>query len=632
VGRAYTGRILRVELNSGDVSVEERSDAFYRMYLGGKGIAGRHLLREIPNNADPLGPENALVFATGVLAGTNLPGFSRVVVAAKSPLTGGYGESEVGGSWGAELKRAGYDAVVITGRSYKPVYLEITRESAALRDASHLWGLTTSRCEAVLAEGFPRKPAVMCIGPAGERLVRYACIMQGDRNAAGRGGLGAVMGSKNLKAVVALGSRRVDLHDAESLTRIARWFAENYPKNPPSIALHDTGTAGLVPGLQAAAMLPTRNFSRGRFDGAESIGRLGGDWVYEVKRRGCFACPIRCKRTFVIPDGLVPSIDGLAACPEYETVAAFGSNMCVDDPSVILSANTFCNEMGLDTISAGVTMSFIMECVESGILKDETLNALGVKFGNAACVLPLLHLIVERRGIGDLLAEGSLRASQKIGGGSEAFAIHVKGQELPMHDPRGKVGVGLGYAVADHGADHMTAAHDAVFAKADGYGPKTCGPLGLTGAVSPLSLGHEKVRLYMYLQMWWDALKCLGACFFCVAPRGLLPVNMVVDAVRAATGWDYSLWEAMKAGDRAGCMARAFNTLHGHGAERDRLPSRLFSSSGDDGYAGIDPDEFDAAVHLYYEMRGWDRTSGVPGGARLHELGLDWVAEGLDAR
>ncbi|HHV79899.1 MAG TPA: aldehyde ferredoxin oxidoreductase family protein [Firmicutes bacterium] len=623
-GYGYTGKILLVDLSSGTIASETHDDVFYRTYLGGKGLVGYYLLREVPPRVDPLGPKNVLVFATGVLAGTNMPGFSRVVIGAKSPLTDGYGESEVGGSWGAELKRAGFDAIVIKGASSKPVYLEIVDGSARLVDASELWGLSTSDAEAEIARRVPKKPAVMSIGPAGERLVKFACIMQGDRNAAGRGGLGAVMGSKKLKAIAVSGSTKVKVKNPDGLSKVTSWFAQNFLKNAPSVALHEGGTAGLIPGLQAASMLPTKNFSRGRFDGWEGLAKLGQKWLYETKGRGCWACPIRCKRTFEVKDGSVKTINGMAACPEYETVASFGSNLCIDDPLTVLKANVYCNEMGLDTISAGVTIAFAMECVEKGLIDDGDLRRLEVKFGNASCVLPLLELITDRKGIGDLLAEGSMRAASRIGMGAEVFAMHVKGQELPMHDPRGKTGVGMGYALADYGADHMTAAHDPLFAKAGSYGLQTCAPLGLLEPVDPLSLNADKVRLYLYLEMWWDALKCLGACFFCVVPRGLLPVPMVVEAVAAGTGWDVSLWEIMKAGERAGCMARAFNTREGYGAERDQIPARLFESNGN--YPGISKERFDAAIRQYYKMRGWDPVSGAPSRAKLDELGLYWVS------
>ncbi|MGE5542994.1 MAG: aldehyde ferredoxin oxidoreductase C-terminal domain-containing protein, partial [Bacillota bacterium] len=429
--------------------------------------------------------------------------------------------------------------------------------------------------------------------------------------------------------IAVLGSKRVEVSDGPAIKGIASWFAEKYKDNAPSAGLHESGTAGLIPSLQAAAILPTMNFRRGQFDGWKTIAQFSKGWgAYEMRGRGCWGCPIRCKRTFRITDGAVPTgDDGFAAGPEYETIAAFGPNLCVEDLTTILRANVYCNEMGLDTISSGVTLGFLMECVERGLVRDRYLDDLDVRFGNPACILPLLESICERRGVGNLLAEGSLRASREIGQGSEEFAMQVKGQEVPMHDPRGKTGVGLGYALADHGADHMTAAHDSIFVQTGAYGLATSQPLGILEPVSATSLGPRKVRLYLYTQMWWDTLKCLGACFFCVVPRGLMPVQMVFDSVRWATGWDFSLWEGMKAADRAACMARVFNAREGYGPERDCLPSRFAERSGESGAGnpGIDPSKMSEAISLYYGMRGWDPQTGIPTDAKLMELGLDWT-------
>ena len=619
--------IIRVDLSQRSIHVEEQSDIFFRKYLGGKGVAAYYLLNEVPKNADPLGPENVLVFCTGVLAGTSLPGFSRAVIAAKSPLTAGHAESEVGGSWAAELKRAGYDALIVSGKSDTPVCIEICDERLELVDASSVWGLSTQKTENGLRDHFPRKPAVMSIGPAGENLVKFACIMQGERNAAGRGGLGAVMGSKNLKAVAVCGTHKVKLHDESQLSSITKWFAQNYKQNAPSVALFESGTAAIIPALQASAMLPTRNFARGQFEHWKDLSRLGGTWDYEMVGKSCWACPIRCKRSFKLDE--IETLEDSVAGPEYETIGSFGSNLCIGDLMTIVRANHFCNEMGLDTISAGVVLGFVMECVENGLIQDEELLKLRPEFGNEQCVLPLLELITYRRGFGDTLAEGVRAAAEQIGGDAHRFAMHVKGQELPMHDPRGKVSVGIGYAVAEHGADHMTAMHDTGLVKEAMYPLVTCAPLGLYEPTPALLLDEAKVRQYYYLQTWWDALKCLGACFFCVAPRGLLPINYVVDAVRAATGWDYSLFEALKSGERAAAMARSFNVREGLEAESDWLPERLFESSGEQGqgYEGIDRTRFAECIALYRKMRGWDEHTSVPSRAKLAELDILWVWE-----
>ncbi|MGB9868067.1 MAG: aldehyde ferredoxin oxidoreductase family protein [Bacillota bacterium] len=620
----YMGKYAIVDLTSKSVTIESYDRQFYRTYLGGKGFVAYHLLRQIPPGTDALSPDNVLVFATGVLASTKAPGFSRVVVGGKSPLTDGYCESEVGGSWGAQLKRAGYDGLIVRGSSASPVCILIQDEKISVEDASELWGRSVSETCVVLKGKLGKTAAVLSIGPAGEKLVRFACVMEDERDAAGRGGLGAVMGSKKLKAVAVVGSKPVPVSNAEALNKIAAWFGASFRNNAPSAALSSSGTPGLIPGLQASSMLPTRNFRAMRFEGWRELAKLGGEWKYRVSKEGCWACPIRCKLSFTIDDGALGERQ-IAHGPEYETIGAFGSALGIDDPLTVLKANNYCNDMGLDTISTGMTIAFAMDCVENGILRDPELLRLGVRFGNASCVMPLLEMIANRSGIGSVLAEGSLRAAKAIGGGAEKYAMQVKGQELPLHEPRGKTGVGLGYAVSDHGADHMTAPHDPLFAKPGAYGLETMECVGLTEPVSPVSLDEKKVRQYYYTNMWWDALKCLGACFFCVVPRGLMPVHMVVEAVSAATGWDFNLWELMKAGERAGCMARMFNGREGPCAPRDTLPERLFSASEDGDYPGIDREQFHAAVKLYYQMRGWDVNTGVPTKAKLAELGLDWL-------
>ena len=619
VSHGFTGRVLRVDLTGGRLWEETPDENFYRKYLGGKGFIAHYLLKEVPSDADPLGPDNRLVFATGVVTGAPMPGFSRFGVGAKSPLTGAYGESEAGGFWAAELKFAGYDAVVIQGRAESPVYLWIHDGEAELKDAGHLWGLTTEETEARIAADLgEQRIRTACIGPAGEAGVRYACVMHGTRNAAGRGGMGAVMGAKRLKAVAVRGKGKFNPADPGRVRELVQWFAANFKQNPPSKSLYDEGTLGVLAGLNAGGMLPTRNFSAGRFEGWQDLARVhvaGQNW-------GCYACPVRCKHNARALAG-----EGLVAGPEYETVAAFGSNLgCADAPTIV-AANLFCNRMGLDTISAGVSIAWAYDAFQRGLLSERDTGGMRLEFGDPTPVLPLLEMIVRRQGIGEVLALGSRRAAEIFGQGSVDFAMQVKGQELPMHDPRGKVGVGLGYAVGEHGADHMTAAHDTLFAKAGSLGLEAVAPLGILASVSQFDLGPDKVRLYVRMQNWWDTLKSLSLCFFTVAPRGLLPVNMLVDAVRAVTGWDTSLWELLKAGERAGVLARLFNVRSGFGPEMDRLPAELANDAEN---PGITPGAMDDAVKQYYAMRGWDPATGRPTRGKLEELELGWAGPEVD--
>ncbi|MEW6547255.1 MAG: aldehyde ferredoxin oxidoreductase family protein [Bacillota bacterium] len=614
VPAGYPGRILRVDLTEKKVAVEEPGEKFYRMYLGGKGFAGHYLLADVPPGADPLGPENVLVLAGSVVSGLPIPGYSRFTVAAKSPLTGGYGEAEAGGYLAPELKFAGFEAVVVTGAAEAPVYLLIRDGEAEIHDASHLWGLGTFEAEKAIREEL-RDPRVRVatIGPAGEHLVRFACVMHEGRNAAGRCGLGAVMGSKRLKAVAVRGTGKPELADREAVLGIVRWFRDNYRDNPLTRALHDLGTGGLLGGLNATGMLPTRNFSGGSFEGWESLAGETYEKQFVVDRWGCYACPVRCKRTVRL-DGI--EVGG----PEYETIAAFGSNLGSSDLASILEVNRLCNDLGLDTISTGVTLAFVTECFERGLLTRDDTGGLELRFGRVP-VRDLVGLIARREGFGADLAEGAKRLAEKIGGPAPSLAVQVKGLEAAMHDPRGKVSVGLGYALAAHGADHMVAAHDTMFLKRGAYPLERIAPFGLLDPVDARDLGPAKVRHFATLEIWWDTLKALGICFFCVAPRSLLPVGMVVDSVRYATGWETSLYELMQAGERANVMARLFNYREGMGAADDRLPARFVEGAAG-GHPGIDGSAFREAVRTYYAMRGWDPETGRPLPATLDRLGL----------
>lgn len=640
----YRGRILKVDLTNGTIDEDIHDDAFYRTYVGGKAMAAYYLLKEIPKGAMPSSPENVLAFMVSPVTGVPVAGYSRYLVASKSPMTGGYGEAEAGGFWAAELKFSGFDGIVIRGKSEKPVYILIRDGKPEIREASHLWGKTTSQTEeSIKRELGDERTRVVSIGPGGERMVRYACIMHESRNAAGRCGHGAVMGSKNLKAIAVRGNEKVPVKNEESLKAIIRGFRESFMDNPQARSLYDLGTNAVLPGMQAGKMLPTRNFSLGQFEEWE---RLTPETIEREVGRGkwgCYACQIRCKHTARAPASLLSrtdeyKMDGngkepLIPSPEYETIAAFGSNLGISDIDAILTANWMCNESGIDTISAGATIAFIMECFEKGLMSEEDTGGLDLRFGDSHGLLRALDLLIKREGFGELLAQGVRRVAEVIGKGSEEFAVHCKGVEIAMHDPRGKVGVGLGYAVASHGGDHMVAAHDTMFLKPGSHPFNEIAPFGLYHPVDAYSLGLSKVRHFHYLETWWDALKTYSVCFFCIAPRSLMPVNTFIESVRAVTGWNVSLFEVMKAGERAGNLARVFNIREGIDESQDTLPGRLLGPTEDPekGNPGISAQALSQAVSYYYAMRGWDPDTGVPGKVKLSELGIAWAGDHIEA-
>jgi len=627
---ATTAKILRVDLTAGTWEVEELTEEFYRLYPGGKALAGYILLNEMPPNTAPLSPENVLVIANGLMTGAPVSTATRYVVSARSPLTNAYGESEAGGFWGPARKMAGFEAIVVKGKSPEPVYLWIQDGAVELRAANHLWGQETAPVqEAIRIELGDNKIRVLQIGPAGEILVRYAGISNDLRHFNGRNGMGAVMGAKNLRAVAVRGTTRYQTlaRDPGALKALGRELAKRVKENPQSWGLQNTGTPGLVEPLNAAGMLPTRNFLQGAFENVDDI-----KWeVYESElltaRRSCYACAIRCKREVRV-DGEPSAYGG----PEYESIGALGPNCGVGDIHAIAKANELCNAYMLDTISTGMTISFAMECFEHGLLTLEDTDGLDLRFGNAEAMLTMIEWITLRKGLGDVLAEGVRLAAEKIGGDAHYFAIHVKGQELPMHEPRGKYNVGMGYAISEIGADHLVVAHDGMLANPDGLPFKNARSLGITEAQPTHSLNDEKMRQFYVLEKVTSFEKVIGYCFFGPAPRSYIRMEEVVDSVNAATDWNLTLDDLLEIGERATNMARVFNAREGFTRKDDTLPERLFAPLENGALKGeVFPwDEFESALTVLYGLKGWDPETGIPTRKRLETLSLGWAADILE--
>jgi aldehyde:ferredoxin oxidoreductase len=616
----FTGKILHVDLTRRTTEVEEPNEAFYRRYLGGSGFVGYYLLKLVPKGADPLGPENVLVIAGGAMTGVPLAGAGRNAVGAKSPLTGGYGEADVGGFFGAELRHAGYDAVVVTGQAGRPVYLWIHDGEVEIRPAEHLWGMTTLDCQRTVREelGEPRARLAM-IGPGGEKMVRYACVINDVKHAAGRTGLGAVMGAKNLKCVAARGTMAVPLADEDGVRELARWMGRNWREK--SLSMHELGTPGGLVGLSREGRLPTRNFQDGQFEGAEKIGGEALRDTILIDTGGCYACPIRCKRVVKVDDGSY-HVDPDFGGPEYETIGAFGSNCGVDDLRAISKANELCSAYGLDTISTGMAVSFAMECYENGLLTTEDSGGLELNFGNAEAMVELTRMICEREGLGDLFAEGPTRAAQEIGNGAEAYVLDVKKQPFPMHECRTRHGQALGYAVSPTGADHMHNFWDGSLAREPvGEGLRS---LGIYESVPETVLDATKVRAYTFSVnlRWIDNM--IGCCMFIPWSR-----DQRVQIIRAITGWETNVWELMVAGQRCVTMARAFNLREGLTRAGDVLPPRMEVPhvSGTVNEKPVEPQVLDDAVTLFYGMMGWDEQTGEPTRSKLEELDIAWVSD-----
>jgi aldehyde:ferredoxin oxidoreductase len=615
----FNGRILRVNLTDGKTWVDEMPDSFYRRYLGGNGFIAYYLLHEMPAGVDPLGPDNLLIFAAGAITGLPIAGAGRSSVGCKSPLTGGYGSADVGGYFGAELKQAGYDAVVVQGVAEKPVYLWINGGEVEIRDATHLWGQNTLETQdAIQAElGGDARIRLAMIGPGGENLVRYACVINDLRHAAGRTGTGAVMGSKNLKAVAARGKGRIPVADQDKFRELARYMVDNWKDK--TWGMHDTGTPGGLMDLNELGALPTRNFQDGQFEGAEKItGTTLRDTIM-TGREGCYACPVRCKRVVEVHEPGM-DINPIYGGPEYETIGAFGSNCGIDDLKAVSKAHELCNAYSIDTISCGMSISFAMECFEKGLLTKEDTGGLDLSFGNALSMLAMVEMICRREGLGDLLAEGSDRAAAKIGGNAMDYSITVKGQAFPMHECRVRHGQALGYAVSPTGADHMHNFWDASLKEEPlGEGVQE---LGLYTAVPMTELNPDKVRAYMYVSNWQWVFNHIGCCMFINWTR-----QQMADMVSSLTGWRMNVWELMRAGERGVTMARAFNMREGLTRDDDRLPIRMQQHhvSGQVNEEPVDPEVLEEAKETFYGMMGWDQATGKPTLAKLQELDIAWV-------
>ena len=424
----YNGKILRVNLTDGTVKTESIDEAFCRKYIGGAGFVSYFLLKEVASGVDPLGPDNRLVFATGPLTGIPLPGSGRHCVGAKSALTGGIAKSEVGEFWGAELKSAGFDAVIVQGKASQPVYLWIKDGKAEIKDATHLWGQNTKETEEAIKKELNEKRArTAMIGPGGENLVKFSCLMHGAKDAAGRGGLGAIMGSKNLKAVAVRGSQSASMAKPEDVKKLRKWMLENMDK---VANFTDFGTGANMNGFEEMGNLPTRNFRDGAFPEVEKINAQTIKETIRIGMEGCYACPVKCKKVVELKDPY--EIDPVYGGPEYETLGALGSNCGIDDLNAVSRASALCNAYAIDTISTGGAIAFAMECYENGLITKEDTDGIELTFGNSEAMLQMVDKIARREGIGDLLAEGSARAAEKIGKGAEAFSIQVKKLELTM--------------------------------------------------------------------------------------------------------------------------------------------------------------------------------------------------------
>lgn len=636
----YMGKILHVDLTSQTTPVETPSDAFYRKYLGGSALNLYYILNQMEPGLDPFDPGNVLAISSGVTTGLPVSGQSRITVSAKSPLTGSIGDSQSGGYWPAELKFSGFDAVIVKGKAQSPVYLWIHDGEVEIKSADHLWGSVTGEAETKIKQELgDDKVKILQIGPSGENLTRFAAILSMCNRANGRTGMGAVMGSKNLKAVVVRGRQRPQVTDRATVKELAQWGAKTYPESMVA-GMDQYGTSSAVLGMQAAGGLPTYNFNSGVFDQAQKLDGttmtktiLKGCQTGEQGRLGidtCFGCIVKCKRVVEITEGPYP-VDPIYGGPEYETVATFGSYCGICDLPAIAKANELCNKYGLDTISCGASIAWAMETFEAQELTLEDTGGLELKFGNVEAMLKLTRQICTRQGFGKILSQGSARAARQLGKG-ERFLITCKDQESPAHMPQHKRSMALIYAVNPFGADHQSSEHDTEYEQEvfEHFAGRLA-HLGLNDPQPAASLNPAKVTYARKTQQLMSLLDSLNLCQFVWGSTWqLFGPEDILRFVRAVSGWEVDFAELLEVGERRLNMMRLFNKREGIAANQDTLPEKFFSKPLENGPAHgwkVDKPEFERALQEYYRQCGWDEQDGAPTPETLNRLGLGWSLE-----
>jgi len=632
----YNGKILHVDLSRNKLEIEEPSEGFYRKYMGGSAMGLYYILREMPAGADPLSPENVLTFFPSVTTGAPISGQSRLNINAKSPVSGAIGDSQSGGFFPAELKFAGFDGIVVKGKSTKPVYLTILEGTPELHDASHLIGKLTGEVDKTLrAEVNEPKAEVLQHGPAAEKGVLFSSVLSMSNRNNGRTGMGLVMASKNFKAIVVRGKGPLQVANKTALSELNRAGPKLMPENPDMPGLTDYGTAGVVSFQNTIGSLPTRNYNEGQFEGAEAIsGETMSDTILK-NGETCHACIVRCKRVVEITEGPY-QVDPYYGGPEYETLSTFGSYCGIQNLAAISKANEICNKYGVDTISCGATIAFAMECYEKGIITKEQTGGIELRFGNADGMLDVLHQIVTNSGaLGKILSQGSARAAKVWGTDAEECLITVKNQEAPAHMPQAKKSLALIYAVNPFGADHQSSEHDPYYEEdVPDLNLDRLKELDLKSPPLAGSLNAEKIRFATYSHWFYSMLDTIELCQFVWGPAWTLyGPSEIVQLVNAVTGWRVSVYELIKVGQRRLNLMRVFNAREGFSRKDDSLPKKFFKplvGEGPTAGVAVNPAEFEAALDLYYQLNNWT-SEGIPTRANLIDLDIEWAADHLPA-
>jgi aldehyde:ferredoxin oxidoreductase len=610
----YMGKIIRVNLTSGTVTTEEVNPLVAQFYIGGAGFATKMLYDEVPAGADPLGMDNRLIFMTGPVTGTRFPTSGRFAVAAKSPQTGIMTTSTSSGFWGVELKKTGHDGIVFEGKSEKPVYMEILDDQITLKDAADLWGKDTYETQTILKERIGKKRArVACIGQAGEKQALIACVMNDEGRAAGRGGVGAVMGSKNLKAIVVLGKNKIAVVADDFLKEMTKQIVKAVAEDPFAGFFTKWGTAFSMDMGWAAGDVPAKNWQMGLWEGGYT--KIGGarmaNTILKPHAGACYNCPIRCARWVEIPEGRF-KYEGPG--PEYETLGAFGSMLLIDNLEAISWIGEMCNKYGMDTISAGCTVAWAMEAYEKGVLTKEDTQGIELSWGNVDAVLEVVDQMGQVSGFGALLAQGARKASEKVGQGSEEYAIHVKGMEVPMHDPRCYFSLAVNYATGMRGACHV-------------QGGSYMVEMAVISPEAGLNFKqgrHDKKNKGLAAKVAQDMSAVHNSTAICMFAGMALQPSHIGVLLGLVSGNPHSKDTILQVGERILNLQRAFACREGISRKEDTLPKRLLTPLPDGGAAGKAAD-LDFQLDEYYQLRGWS-DSGIPTEEKLQALGLGDIA------
>jgi len=608
----YMGKILYFDLSSSKVHIGDMNEEWAHQFIGGSGL-GAKILYELTNErTDPLGPENPLIFMTGPFTGTAVPLSGRHAVVSRSPLTGIFGESDVGGTWGANLKKAGFDGMIITGKSENPVYLWVHNGEWEIRNASHLWGKDTYEIDPLLKNETHEKAVVSAIGQAGENLVPMAAVMTDgkDGRAAGRCGMGAVMGSKNLKAIVVYGTGNVAVYNPETVTRLPKEVGAQINKNAENFRKY--GTSGSLSVFESMGTLPLQNWKFvGRWE--ESAEKINGFTLAETLLTGryfCDSCVLGCGRVVKVESGPYAGVEG--AGPEYETLALLGSNLLIDNLEALCFANELCNRFGLDTMSTGGAIAFGMEAYEKGLIDREDTGGIELRWGSAEAMIEMVKMIAQKKGLGEVLGKGVKRASEELGKNSVEFAMHIKGLELPAHDPRGYNAGAVGYATASRGGCHMaglTHTFERVLKSPEMGIPEPLDRFQIEGK-GILAAKSQNLMGMM------DSLKLCKFILF-----GGITITHIVKWYHDVTGNEMTIDDFVKTGERIFNLKRLYNVRLGISRKDDTLPFRslTFKRMG----KGLTPNlpPLGQMLSEYYEYRGWSED-GIPTPEKLRELGL----------